>query len=218
MKDCNRLNEEVKKLTKSLQKYKDFYIESIKNSKNHSFDDSNDLIPLFQDLGIKQGGMNILRTDKDEIMRKLKTEVEAMKKHDLELRDIIEEVIIFKNDEDFISISHDKTCIIWSIGDKVPIKIINMNQNISSVYLSDLQNEIIISTQNGDIFFRNLPSYELLLELNYKSSLNQQFIVDSKENFLFTSILVHERPSRISPAGSLGKCATSTNNLSSEKF
>lgn len=102
-------------------------------------------------------------------------------------KDIIEEVIIFKNDEDFISISHDKTCIIWSIGDKVPIKIINMNQNISSVYLSDLQNEIIISTQNGDIFFRNLPSYELLLELNYKSSLNQQFIVDSKENFLFVS-------------------------------
>ena len=91
MKDCNRLNEEVKKLTKSLQKYKDFYIQNstIKNSKNHSFDDSNDLIPLFQDLGIKQGGMNILRTDKDEIMRKLKTEVEAMKKHDLELRDII---------------------------------------------------------------------------------------------------------------------------------
>ena len=91
MKDCNRLNEEVKKLTKSLQKYKNFYIEysTIKNSKNHSFDDSNDLIPLFQDLGIKQGGMNILRTDKDEIMRKLKTEVEAMKKHDLELRDII---------------------------------------------------------------------------------------------------------------------------------
>ena len=91
MTHCNHLNEEVKKFTKSLQKYKNFSIKysTIKNSKNHIFDDSNDLIPLFQDLGIKQGGMNILRTDKDEIMRKLKTEVEAMKKHDLELRDII---------------------------------------------------------------------------------------------------------------------------------
>ena len=105
MKDCNRLNEEVKKLTKSLQKYKNFYIEysTIKNSKNHSFDDSNDLIPLFQDLGIKQGGMNILRTDKDEIIRKLKTEVEAMKKHDLEL--ILEyenEIAALKKENDML--------------------------------------------------------------------------------------------------------------------
>ncbi|OMJ86984.1 hypothetical protein SteCoe_11381 [Stentor coeruleus] len=99
---------------------------------------------------------------------------------------MIRTIEIFANQDTMITVAHDNKCIFWSIYDKTHIKIIHLHSQIDSCYLSKDERSFILSTVEGDVNIYNLPSFNLMMTMRYKSSL-QRFAVDIDEKYLLVS-------------------------------
>ncbi|OMJ84808.1 hypothetical protein SteCoe_13995 [Stentor coeruleus] len=103
-----------------------------------------------------------------------------------EHKDMIRTIEVIKNEDNLVTVGHDKKCIFWSINDKICIKEKTLDHEIDTCCLSNDEKSLILCTNEGDIKVYNLPGIELLMTIKYNGK-NQRFAMDKNEKYLLIS-------------------------------